>query len=120
MYIVLTFNNYVLWFYRYGHPPENSKSDIRGKKADVHISKEIKELCTLIKEYGLEKDDGSHIIEFGELFNMYTVISNKLVGLLLRARKHHILDFPGEMLFQRRDEQVIVTLFPQEPHPEEE
>lgn len=31
---------------------------------------------------------------------MYTVISDKLVGMLLRARKHKIVDFEGEVLFQ--------------------
>lgn len=30
--------------------------------------------------------------------------------MLLRARKHGLVDFEGEMLFQRRDEHVIITL----------
>lgn len=34
------------------------------------------------------------------LLQIYTVISDKVVGILLRARKHHILDFEGECLFQ--------------------
>ncbi|CAG7824846.1 unnamed protein product [Allacma fusca] len=99
---------------RYGHPPEGSKTEMRGLKAGTHISKEIQELCSLIKEYGLTQPDNSTIIEFKELFNLYTVISNKVVGLLLRARKHGLVDFPGEMLFQRRDDHVIIKLFPQE------
>lgn len=33
-------------------------------------------------------------------FQIYTIISDKLVGMLLRARKHKILDFEGECLFQ--------------------
>ena len=41
---------------------------------------------------------------------MYTVISNKLVGVLLRARKHGYVDFKGEILFQARDDHVQITL----------
>ena len=44
---------------------------------------------------------------------MYTVISNKVVGLLLRARKHGLVDFPGEMLYQRRDDHVVIKLNPE-------
>lgn len=37
-------------------------------------------------------------------------INNKLVGLLLRARKHKLVDFEGEMLFQRRDDDVPIFM----------
>ena len=37
-------------------------------------------------------------------------ISNKLVGVLLRARKHGLVHFEGETLFQRRDDHVPVSL----------
>lgn len=30
--------------------------------------------------------------------------------MLLRARKHGLIDFEGEMLYQRRDEDTIITL----------
>lgn len=33
-----------------------------------------------------------------------------MVGLLLRARKHKVLDFEGEVLFQRRDDDVPVYM----------
>lgn len=33
-----------------------------------------------------------------------------MVGLLLRARKHKFVDFEGEMLFQRRDDDVPVFM----------
>jgi len=97
---------------RYGRPPEGSKTEARGIKAGNHITHEIHELCGIIREYGLVQPDGSVLIEFGELFQMYTVISNKVVGLLLRARKHGLVEFPGEMLFQRRDDHVLIKLFP--------
>jgi hypothetical protein len=97
---------------RYGRPPEGSKTELRGLKAHSHISKEVVELCNLIKEYGESQKDGTVAITFGELFQMYTAISNKVVGILLRARKHGLLHFEGEMLYQRRDEGVLVTLLP--------
>lgn len=34
------------------------------------------------------------------MLQIYTVINDKLVGILLRARKYKLLDFEGEMLFQ--------------------
>lgn len=97
---------------RYGRPPEGSKTEMRGIKAHNHISGEIIELCSVIRQVGMEKSDGSYIVTFGVLFQTYTVISNKVVGILLRARKHGLVDFEGEMLFQRRDDNKIITLFP--------
>lgn len=41
---------------------------------------------------------------------IYTCINDKLVGLLLRARKHKFVDFEGEMLFQRRDDNVPIFM----------
>ena len=49
-------------------------------------------------------------INFGRLFEIYTHISNKLVGILLRARKYGLVDFEGETLFQGRDNGVSVYL----------
>ena len=60
-----------------------------------------------------DKEDENHSIskiEFGKLFKIYTYISNKLVGILLRARKYGLVDFEGECLFQRQDDDVIITL----------
>ncbi|OXA51950.1 Actin-binding Rho-activating protein [Folsomia candida] len=104
----------------YGRPPEGSKTEMRGLKANSHISKEVLELCTLIRTYGESRPDGRTLISFGELFQMYTVISNKVVGILLRARKHGLLTFDGEMLYQRRDEGKVITLFPKKEEDEEE
>lgn len=44
------------------------------------------------------------------IFQIYVHISDKVVGLLLRARKHKLLDFEGEILFQRRDDDVPVMM----------
>lgn len=91
----------------YGHPVEGTLTEYRGKKACSLISDEIVTLIDIIKKNGIS--DGNKVyISFGKLFDIYTSISNKLVGLLLRARKHGLIRFEGEMLYQRRDEHTLV------------
>ena len=41
---------------------------------------------------------------------MYNRINDKLVGLLIRARKRGLLHFEGEMLYQSRDDEEWVVL----------
>ena len=94
----------------YGVPVAGSKTDARGKKAHERISNEIVELCAVIEDNGLKINEDQSTIKFGRLFDIYTVISNKLVGVLLRARKYGFVAFEGETLFQRRDDNVIITL----------
>ncbi|XP_014231149.1 actin-binding Rho-activating protein-like [Trichogramma pretiosum] len=96
----------------YGRPAAGSLSDIRGRKASCHILKEILELCDVINQNGTPCKDAPEIlaISFGDLFNLYVHINDKLVGLLLRARKQKVLDFEGECLFQRRDDHVPIYL----------
>lgn len=43
------------------------------------------------------------------------VISNKVVGILIRARKHGFVDFEGEMLYQRRDDDKVIRLLKSPP-----
>ncbi|KAK6998571.1 actin-binding Rho-activating protein [Biomphalaria glabrata] len=93
----------------YGRPVEGSLTEYRGKQAGHHISAEIVELCHVIREIGTPGLNGSYMIKFGQLFEAYTRISNKLVGMLLRARKQGLVTFEGEMLYQRRDDDVLIT-----------
>lgn len=97
----------------YGKPIAGSLTEARGQKANMHVFKEMLELCQIINSEGYpqtEEDPTLKFIPFGELFNIYNHINDKLVGLLLRARKHKLLDFEGEVLFQRRDDDVPVIL----------
>ncbi|XP_014210810.1 actin-binding Rho-activating protein isoform X1 [Copidosoma floridanum] len=96
----------------YGRPAAGSLSDIRGRKASAHVFKEMIELCDVIHQNGTPCRDQPDImgITFGDLFNIYVHINDKLVGLLLRARKHKLVDFEGECLFQRRDDNVPIFL----------
>ncbi|KAG8181752.1 hypothetical protein JTE90_028290 [Oedothorax gibbosus] len=95
---------------RYGKPEEGSKTEKRGLAAGALIGNEIIFLCEMISQYGTHEEDGTVWITFGELFQIYVTISNKVVGLLLRARKQGLVHFEGEMLFQRRDDDVVITL----------
>lgn len=94
----------------YGHPTEGSKTEKRGQQAGQLITSEVRVLCENLHEFGTPQPDGTRAITFGELFQLYTSISNKLVGILLRARKHGLVDFEGEMLYQRRDDGVVIKL----------
>ncbi|KOC67682.1 Actin-binding Rho-activating protein [Habropoda laboriosa] len=96
----------------YGRPKAGSLTDIRGRKATAHILKEVLELCEIIYQEGTPCRDQPEItaITFGDLFNIYTHISDKCVGLLLRARKQKFVEFEGEVLFQRRDDNVPIYL----------
>lgn len=97
----------------YGRPKAGSLTEYRGKKANIQVYQEMLELCTVIHDEGQpvsKKDPERRVLLFGELFNIYTHINDKLVGLMLRARKHELIQFEGEMLFQRRDDNVPVFL----------
>ena len=88
----------------YGTPVEGSKTEMRAKTAHQRISNEIVQL--IIEQRG----GNGKSVKFGELFRIYTVISNKVVGVLLRARRHGLVHFEGETLFQGRDDDVEITL----------
>ncbi|XP_041980434.1 actin-binding Rho-activating protein-like [Aricia agestis] len=103
----------------YGKPIPGSMTEYRGAEAQARVCTEMKELCEIINEYGKtpcksllppELKNATKVISFGELFTIYTVISDKLVGLLLRTRKHQLTYFEGEVLFQKRDDDVPVFL----------
>lgn len=97
----------------YGRPKAGSLTEYRGKKANIQVYQEMLELCTVIHDEGEAISDNEPELRgllFGELFNIYTHINDKLVGLMLRARKHELIQFEGEMLFQRRDDNVPVYL----------
>lgn len=103
----------------YGRPLVGSMTELRGKHAHTHISQEVRELCEVMRNIGEQRDkdgagkgaDGKVMsVQFGKLFEHYVTISNKVVGILLRARKQGLVDFEGEMLWQGRDDHVVITL----------
>ncbi|XP_026205091.1 actin-binding Rho-activating protein [Anabas testudineus] len=94
----------------YGRPKDGSKTAERGDRAQKHIFREMEEMVWIIRDMGFKDKEGRTIITFGRLFDRYVKISDKVVGILLRCRKHKMLDFEGEMLWQGRDDDVIITL----------
>ncbi|KFV85512.1 Actin-binding Rho-activating protein, partial [Struthio camelus australis] len=94
----------------YGRPKEGTKTAERAKRAEAHIHREIRDMCFIIESMAKPRHDGKIQVTFGELFERYVRISDKVVGILMRARKHGLVDFEGEMLWQGRDDHVIITL----------
>uniref|UniRef100_A0A3B3V2J2 Actin-binding Rho-activating protein n=1 Tax=Poecilia latipinna TaxID=48699 RepID=A0A3B3V2J2_9TELE len=94
----------------YGRPKDGSKTAERGDRAHKHIHREMEEMVWIIKDMGFKDKEGRTIISFGRLFDRYVKISDKVVGILLRCRKHKMLDFEGEMLWKGQDDDVIITL----------
>ncbi|XP_013810115.1 actin-binding Rho-activating protein [Apteryx mantelli] len=94
----------------YGHPKEGTKTAERAKRAEAHIHREIRDMGFIIKTMAKPRHDGKIQVTFGELFERYVRISDKVVGILMRARKHGLVDFEGEMLWQGRDDHIIITL----------
>jgi len=82
----------------------------RWKKGNAYITKEIGLMIEVIQAMGERDENGNIYVYFGRLFERYAKISTNLVGYLIRARKRGWLDFEGEMLWQRRDDDVIITL----------
>jgi hypothetical protein len=81
-------------------------------KANIQVYQEMIELCAIIHTEGRPVDGEPDLreITFGELFSIYVHINDKVVGLLLRARKHELLTFEGEVLFQRFHDHVPIYL----------
>jgi len=96
----------------YGTPQEGTLTATRGRKAHQAISKEVVELCEVI-DYSskiMSPDGKNKGILFGDLFNIYNSISNKVVGLLIRARKYKLVSFEGETLFQGTNDKTPIYL----------
>lgn len=67
----------------YGRPVQGSKTEFRGKAAGVHISSEVIELCSVIRDMATPLPDGTVAVPFGELFELYTRISNKVFNIFV-------------------------------------
>nr|XP_057910954.1 actin-binding Rho-activating protein [Doryrhamphus excisus] len=94
----------------YGRPKEGSKTAERGDRAHRHIHREMEEMVWIIRDMGFKDRDGRSMVTFGRLFDRYVKISDKVVGILLRCRKHKMLHFEGEMLWKGQDDHVVITL----------
>lgn len=96
----------------YGKPKPGSLTEFRGMKANIQVFQEMIDLCSIIHDegYAIKGKPDIKQISFGQLFQIYVNINDKVLGLLLRAKKHELLTFEGEVLFQRIHDRVPVTL----------
>lgn len=87
-------------------------TEYRGMKANIQVFQELIDLCAIIHQEGRPVEDEPDLreITFGEIFQIYVHINDKVVGLLLRARKHELLTFEGEVLFQKFHDDVPIYL----------
>ncbi|KAF7637370.1 Costars domain-containing protein [Meloidogyne graminicola] len=93
----------------YGRPIVGTKSQARGVRAGSSIMQEVIFLCEII-EKNANGIPPNCSIKFGQLFYIYNNYSQSLVGMLIRARKYGLVDFEGEMLYQRQDDNKEVKL----------
>ncbi|KAH7722620.1 hypothetical protein AAVH_09871 [Aphelenchoides avenae] len=94
---------------RYARPEEGSKTESRARKAGEHFIREIIFLCEIIASHA-EGTPPNAVINFGPLFQIYCRYSDALVGMLIRARKYGLVEFEGEMLYQRQDDHKPIRL----------
>lgn len=93
-------------------PKPGSLTEYRGMKANIHVFQELIDLCAVINQEGrnVKGEPELREITFGEIFQIYVHINDKVLGLLLRARKHELLTFEGEVLFQKFHDHVHIYL----------
>lgn len=94
----------------YGRPTSGSLSAVRAAMGEAKMRSDICDVCHVVFHQGQQTEDGRGAIQFGPLFSIYDRINDKLVGLLIRARKRELLTFDGEMLYQRRDDEKWIEL----------
>lgn len=94
----------------YGRPKEGTKTAERARRAEQHIHGEIADMCYVIRTMNDPDPDGKTRVTFRELFDRYVRVSDKVVGILLRAKRHGKVAFEEEMLWQGQDDGVIITL----------
>uniref|UniRef100_A0A674DD92 Actin binding Rho activating protein b n=1 Tax=Salmo trutta TaxID=8032 RepID=A0A674DD92_SALTR len=82
----------------------------RARRAEQHIHGEIADMCYVIRTMNDPDPDWKTRVTFRELFDRYLRVSDKVVGILLRAKRHGKVAFEEEMLWQGQDNGVIITL----------
>lgn len=70
---------------------------------------DIEALCEIIYAYGERYDDGTAAIGFTWLFKMFNRAN--IVGILIKAKKHGLVFFDGEIVFAVRTKCHKLVLF---------
>ena len=77
------------------------------------MDKEIRKLIELIKQHGANKG-GVWTISFGTLFAAAAQVMEAVSGTLKTAKKHKVVSFEAEILFQGQSDDVVITLLKDE------
>uniref|UniRef100_A0AC34QH95 Costars domain-containing protein n=1 Tax=Panagrolaimus sp. JU765 TaxID=591449 RepID=A0AC34QH95_9BILA len=93
----------------YARPAPGSKTEKRASKAGDYVTREVVFLCEIISQNAIGQPPDC-TIKFGPLFYIYSHYSGSLVGMLIIARKYGLVDFQGEMLYQRQDDHKEIRL----------
>jgi len=103
----------------YGKPLPGSSSDRRGQEYQKAVTLEVLNLCRIIYNHGFQLSNGHTLMLFKDIFDIYQSISNKVVGILARARKNRLIHFEGETLFQGENDATNITLLRSAKHIED-
>eukprot|EP00039_Didymoeca_costata_P013678 m.212005 g.212005 ORF g.212005 m.212005 type:complete len:938 (+) comp15844_c0_seq6:264-3077(+) len=81
----------------------------RALAAAQWVDKEIRKLIAAIKEFG-ENNNGHWTVTYKALFDNTDDIFEALSGTLKTAKKHKVVKYESEVLFQGRSDDVVITL----------
>lgn len=95
---------------RYGTPCEGTLTFERAQQAHRDVADEMCQAAEIMEANGMAAPGGGTLILFGTLFDAYVHVSDKVVGMLVRLRKHNLAYFVGESLFQTQDDDVPILL----------
>jgi len=82
----------------------------RQKAAAAWVEFEINRLCDILRDIGLDDEEGHRVATFGELLLVYEDISDTLVGILVRAKRAGRVWYDGDQLFEVENEHTEVVL----------
>lgn len=83
----------------YGRFKEGIKIVERVKRVEEYIYREIMDMCFIIRIMVFYRRDGKIQVIFGDFFDRYVRILDKVVGIFMRVRKYGLVDFEGEMFW---------------------
>lgn len=86
----------------------------RVQMAAKWVDKELRKLIQEIQRLGAKNSDGLWEVKFGVLFEETANIFEALSGILKTAKKHKIVTYKGELLFQSYHDNVVITLIKEE------
>lgn len=85
-------------------------SSARADDASRWAREEMKKLVSEIKRLGQANSEGKTTVTYGDLMAGTDRLFEALLGTLLSAKRHKMVSFEPESLFQGRDDAAVITL----------